>query len=224
MTIVSFSPEYVQLADDIYRCRFCRERSPTFARECGLPGRHPEMAFGSPSPKILIVSINPKFDENRRADVGLAAFMAKATTPSTENEANPFDRALRKALPAGYSFRSGNVTNTRVYKCATPAETKVEGVARTCTDRFLLRELRLMKPCVVLGMGRSAWDETFRVLNAGPVPSGQGPHARTGTLDGRPTRIVACWHLSGNVQARSDSYRFDVRRLICDALGIARNT
>jgi hypothetical protein len=167
----------------------CREAWPAFAAEAKESNRHPEMARGSPSPEILIVSINPKFDPNRIADPDVSSFIERATSPNVLDE-NPFDQALAKALPAGYGIKYSNVTNTRVYKCATETETKIKGVVSTCADRFLTRELRVMKPCIVLAMGKSAWPATFRLLNAGPYrpdlvrirPQDQSTDAPSGSL------------------------------------------
>lgn len=223
MTASNLSPGFLELAGDIYRCRVCRETWPQFANEVGDANRHPEMAHGSPSPKILIVSINPKLDEDRIPDVDLASFVARATSWASVIETNPFDQALAKALPAGCSIKQGNVTNTRVYKCPTANETKLKGVAATCASRFLAREVKILKPSVVLAMGKPAWPEVYRILAAGPAPKTGGLHATIGTLDGASVPIVACWHLSAYGGAWSDEYRFAVRRLICDALGIARD-
>ncbi len=217
------TPEFLRLADDNFRCRVCREAWPAFAVEVRDSNRHPEMAHGSPSPEVLIVSINPKFDEHRGVDPDVTSFAARATSPASVLEENSFDLALAKALPKGYGIKHGNVTNTRVYKCATSGETRVKGAASRCADRFLRRELQIMNPRVVLALGKSAWPEIFRVLDAGPVPAtGCGPHAGSGEVNGRRVPIVACWHLTGNMRARSDAYRFAVREMVCEAMRLAR--
>jgi uracil-DNA glycosylase len=173
---------------------------------------------------ILVLSINPRLNAASEIITDEAKYVLRATSAAAVHPNSKFDQALAQVLPPDHSFSAGNVASTRVYKCPTLKLTRQKGVAATCADRFLARELRLMRPRVILGMGVPVWPELFRWLKiAGDVPRGPGPHRAGAMIDGQAVQVVACYHLSGNAQARAPAYRAAVRRMLGDALSQSAN-
>ena len=122
--------------------------------------------------------------------------------------------ALKAALPVGYSFKEGNVASTRVYKCPTRRRQ-----SRRCRGEMSddsARELKIMRPRVVLAMGADVWAELFQYLHIGGEQRSKEPRRFDGTVDGRVLPVVACYHLTRT----SNIYRSKVRSLLCEALGI----
>jgi uracil-DNA glycosylase len=187
------------LESEIVRCRACprlvawreqvgREKRKSFRNDTYWA--RPIPSFGDEPAPILIVGLAPAahganrtgrvFTGDRSADF-LVAGMHRAGLAS-----QPTSDAIDDGL------RLIGCRMTAAVRCAPPqnAPTPAE---RTACRPYLIRELALLRPRVILALGGLAWQETLRAVTP-PRPWPRFGHGAEAALDG--VTLVGCYHPS----------------------------
>lgn len=170
-----------------------RERRAAY-RDQDYWGR-PVTGFGDPRARVLIVGLAPAaHGANRTGRVFTGDRSGDWLFASLH-------RVGVAALPTSTSVDDGQrlegVRITAAVRCAPPANAPTPHERDTCAP-WLLREVQLTDPRVVVALGGFAWASTLRALADadGPIPTrrprfGHGVQARVG-----PRWLVGCYHPS----------------------------
>jgi len=181
-----------------WREQVARERRAAYADE-DYWGR-PVPGFGDAHPGVLIVGLAPAahganrtgrvFTGDRSGDWLFAAL----------------HRAGFAALPTSTSRDDGQqligLRVTAAVRCAPPGNAPTPGERDTCAP-WLVREIQLTRPRVIVALGGFAWTAVLRVASdAGiivPSPRPRFGHGATATLESDtvgPMTLLGCFHPS----------------------------
>lgn len=210
------------IARDVYACRDCRRgdgREASFAATVGPDEVPPEAADSPDKVDVLFVSANPQgLASSGIPDLAsyLSASMRTFSKPS--GQADRFVRQSLKVLPQGQTWWAADGTpigNTRACRCPTKNGwgRGHDWAASHCTARFLGRELRALRPRVLVVMGAMPRDVIARELGIHPA---RQPEAIPCSALGWSGVVVFSRHPS---QGTSDAHLAEVRRLVEAALG-----
>lgn len=79
-------------------------------------------------------------------------------------------------------------------RCVPPDNLPTPQEVRRCRDRYLGRELSLLKPRVCLALGAIAWESTLELLDW-PRPRPKFAHGAVALCSDRPI-VIGCYHVS----------------------------
>jgi uracil-DNA glycosylase len=209
--------------EQVFTCRECRRSGfpEEEAFEQATEGRPPQIADGPERIDILQISLNPKLHRGQPIPRTMAEYSSQKPTHAKPKDGRWDGRryvfAVERALPAPYSWWSTTHTvgNTRVCKCPTEGWSgQLSWAAARCANRFLQSEIELLRPKVLLVLGKTEWPRILPYLRVA-VPDGDGPHLAEAEVGNLRLPAVVAKHLT----RASRDYRSAVK----DALGIALN-
>jgi len=178
-----------------YREKVAKEKRRAF-REWTYWGR-PVPGFGDPRAKLFILGLAPgAHGSNRtgrmftgdRSGEFLYAALYKAGFANQATWLHPAD---------GLELR--NVYIAAAVRCAPPANKPLPSEILLCRG-YLERELALLRPKVVLALGRIAWDAYLEILKSEGVIASRAKyifaHGAVAKLPGNGPRLVGVYHPS----------------------------
>lgn len=194
----------IQLEQRITRCRKCPELRAYCAEVARTKRRayaderywgRPVPGFGDHAAAIMIVGLAPAahganrtgrmFTGDRSGDFLYAALHRAGLASQPESVAR------------GDGLELHGVYISATLRCAPPANKPTPDQRRNCAP-YLLRELELLEPSVVVSLGQIGWNAALDALAAGgatlPRPRPKFAHgAEVGLSDGA---LIGCYHVS----------------------------
>ena len=194
------------LEEEIIRCRRCPrlvEYRETVAKEKRRAFRgwtywgRPVPGFGDPRAELFILGLAPAahggnrtgrvFTGDRSGDF-LYAALYKAGFANQPTSLNPDDGLIVK-----------NVFIAAAVRCAPPANKPLPSEILHCRG-YLERELALLKPKIILALGKIAWDAYLDILKSEGLIASRAKfvfaHGAIAKLPGDGPRLVGVYHPS----------------------------
>ena len=150
----------------------------------------PVPGFGDPGAKLLILGLAPAAHGANRTGRMFTGDRSGDFLYAALHRAGLANQPVAVSLDDG--LRLDRVWVTSPVKCAPPANKPTAEERDTCA-RYLHAEMRLLRPRVVLCLGRFAWDGAWIFLGR-PSPKPVFAHGAVAELDG--LSLVGSYHVS----------------------------
>jgi uracil-DNA glycosylase len=194
------------LEEEIIRCRKCprlvehrekvaKEKRRAF-REWTYWGR-PVPGFGDPRAKLFILGLAPGAHGSNRTGRMFTGDRSGEFLYAALHKAGFANQATWLRPDDGLELR--NVYIAAAVRCAPPANKPLPSEILHCRG-YLERELALLRPKVVLALGKIAWDAYLDILKSEGVIASRAKyvfaHGAVAKLPGNGPRLVGVYHPS----------------------------
>jgi uracil-DNA glycosylase len=194
------------LEEEIVRCRRClrlveyrekvaKEKRRAF-RDCTYWGR-PVPGFGDPQAKLFILGLAPGAHGSNRTGRMFTGDRSGEFLYSALHKAGFANQATWLNPDDGLKLK--NVFIAAAVRCAPPANKPLPAEILRCRG-YLERELALLKPKIVLALGKIAWDAYLDILKIEGVIASRAKfafaHGAVAKLPGGGPRLVGVYHPS----------------------------
>jgi uracil-DNA glycosylase len=194
------------LEEEIIRCRRCprlveyrekvaKEKRRAF-REWTYWGR-PVPGFGDPRAKLFILGLAPGAHGSNRTGRMFTGDRSGEFLYAALHKAGFANQATWLRPDDGLELR--NVYIAAAVRCAPPANKPLPSEILHCRG-YLERELALLRPKVVLALGKIAWDAYLDILKSEGVIASRAKyvfaHGAVAKLPGNGPRLVGVYHPS----------------------------
>jgi uracil-DNA glycosylase family 4 len=194
------------LEEEIIRCRRCprlveyrekvaKEKRRAF-REWTYWGR-PVPGFGDPRAKLFILGLAPGAHGSNRTGRMFTGDRSGEFLYAALHKAGFANQATWLRPDDGLELR--NVYIAAAVRCAPPANKPLPSEILHCRG-YLERELALLRPKVVLALGKIAWDAYLDILKSEGVIASRAKyvfaHGSVAKLPGNGPRLVGVYHPS----------------------------
>ena len=194
------------LEEEIIRCRRCprlveyrekvaKEKRRAF-REWSYWGR-PVPGFGDPRAKLFILGLAPGAHGSNRTGRMFTGDRSGEFLYAALHKAGFANQATWLRPDDGLKLK--NVYIAAAVRCAPPANKPLPSEILHCRG-YLERELALLRPKVVLALGKIAWDAYLDILKSESVIASRAKyvfaHGAVAKLPGNGPRLVGVYHPS----------------------------
>ncbi|MDP8022932.1 MAG: uracil-DNA glycosylase [Nitrososphaeria archaeon] len=187
--------------DEIISCRACprlvkyRESVPEIKEAPEGYWKKPVPGFGNPRSKIMIIGLAPSAQGGNRT--------GRVFTGDRSG-----DFLFEALYRAGYSNKPTSINRkdglevneayiTAVVKCAPPENKPITEEARTCSEKFLKREIQYINPKVIVVLGSFAYYWTLKVLDSlGEKPEDAKKFSHGCNVKAGPVTVICSYHPS----------------------------
>jgi uracil-DNA glycosylase len=194
------------LDEEIIRCRRCprlveyrekvaREKRRAF-RECTYWGR-PVPGFGDPCAKLFILGLAPGAHGSNRTGRMFTGDRSGEFLFAALHKAGFANRATWLRADDGLELKNAYIA--AAVRCAPPANKPLPSEILLCRG-YLEQELALLRPKVVLALGKIAWDAYLDILKSEGVIASRAKyvfaHGAVAKLPDNGPRLVGAYHPS----------------------------
>ncbi len=178
-----------------YREQVAREKRRAY-RECEYWGR-PVPGFGDPRAKLFILGLAPGAHGSNRTGRMFTGDRSGDFLYAALHKAGYANRPTSLHQDDGLKLRNAYIAAAA--RCAPPANKPLPSELLNCRG-YLERELELLRPKVVLALGKIAWDTYLEILKSqGAIESRAGfvfAHGAEAKLPGGGPRLIGVYHPS----------------------------
>jgi uracil-DNA glycosylase family 4 len=169
----------------------------------------PVPGFGDPHARVLVVGLAPGAHGSNRTGRNFTGDASGGFLYPALHRAGFANQALAESRSDGLILKDMYITSTG--RCAPPDNKPSPEELNTCQP-FLERELEILKPKVIVCLGRIAFERILRILSR-PV-----------TVDGRPFRRSAVNGHRSHEFSHGAQYRLNDVRILCSYHPSQQNT
>lgn len=184
------------------RCRelrqYCNDVASNKRRafqHCTYWGR-PVTGFGDPHARIVIVGLAPAAHGANRTGRMFTGDRSGDFLYAALHRAGLANQPHAVSCDDGLSLR--NIYITAALRCAPPQNKPTPTQLKNCRE-YLVRELGLLEPDVIICLGAIAWNATLAALRESDTPIGS-PHPRFGhaaeVVLSSSCHLLGCYHVS----------------------------